>query len=472
MPSNITLALLDRILDNDNEFTQYIPNSFELKLVALKYPNYQNQLFNKLTQHLDFYLQDPVDLSQITQLRLTKQQKKELFDCVTNNQDRLDRFLNHQLYTGLEQIFCLCSSSDDTSSDDKQYLFEQAKNRPKSFEDEPSLQALVELCPNEEEKEQIFQQGLAHLRETPFKYLRLRDLAKAFTHTKYQSQLLEYLANNIDYVFTAAVTNREIEDLGQAFHHYSHLFCPGDKEFPQEKTRKKIADWYKQRQYEASNMPTILAAISSANRSLPPKVAQRINEFVVIPSQLSSTLWFQQQYQQQFGRFMSIKEALQSESLKEILEQFRTLSHAQATASSAYFSHFFVGLFANMLEQNLVDKAIGQLIDPKNEHQGFNNLLNNFVDVIKAMAQNIDEFSPKYRWTGTLLQQFYEEIKKNDNLKPLKDQLNTLRPDKTEPGADDAITEQQFEQLRTQLLPPSQQPEPTSAARPGMTGTR
>lgn len=144
MPRTIeTEEELREILASHNEFTQSIPNSYEFKKVAMTYPDYQNQLFNKLTQHLDFYLKDPVDLSQITQLSLTEQQKKELFNCVTNNQDRLDRFLNDQLFTGLEKIFCLCSSSDH-----KQYLFEQAKNRPKSFEGEGSLQALVQLCPN------------------------------------------------------------------------------------------------------------------------------------------------------------------------------------------------------------------------------------------------------------------------------------------------------------------------------------
>lgn len=85
---------------------------------------------------------------------------------------------------------------------------------------------------------------------------------------------------------------------------------------------------------------------------------------------------------------------------------------------------------------------------------------------------NIDEPSPKYRWTGTLLKQFYNEISKDPNLQPLKQQLDTLISHKTEPGLGDKIAEEQFGQLREQLLPSSQQSEPYSFARPSMTGTR
>lgn len=53
----------------------------------------------------------------------------------------------------------------------------------------------------------------------------------------------------------------------------------------------------------------------------------------------------------------------------------------------------------------------------------------------------------------------YYAVSKDPTLRPIKDQLDNLRPNKKRPGYRDAIAEEKFEQLKEQLLPPSQQPE-------------
>lgn len=166
------------------------------------------------------------------------------------------------------------------------------------------------------------------------------------------------------------------------------------------------------------------------------------------------------------------KEALQSESLKDILEKIQPSSQVQANARSGAFARSSHTLFSSSsLKQHQVFKAINLFFDATaNLDNGFDKIVDQFVDVIKAIAQNRDESKPLHGWTATL-NRFYNKVGKNGALQPLKDQLkDTVRPNKFWPGPDDAIDEDKFEQLREQLLPSRQQSESYALQGPSMTG--
>lgn len=320
---------LTAILASHNDFTESISSCDEFKEVARDHPEYFDQLFNKFVQHLDFYLQVFAKvMSLLKELELNEERKKEVFDHIKNHPNMLDHILDE--FFGLARLTYLCPPKF-MHPDDKQYLFEWAKNKSVSFEDLNNLKALVQLCPNEEEKEQIFQQGVDHLQEVDkvFKILRFKDLAEVFTNIKYQSQLLEYLANDFDNVVKY---NFQIQFLRGFFHDYSDLFKLDDAE----KTRANLKDWLNQRQYEASNMPTILAAISSANRSLPKEVAQRINEFVVIPNYLPST----SQFTKQFNSHNEISDIIQQEACNYLAQFANPQTSAGYQTSVRFWEQF------------------------------------------------------------------------------------------------------------------------------------
>ena len=311
--------------------------------VADYQPDYQNQLFDELFQHLDFYVHASVksiafftSISRLTNSNLTEQQKNKLFNYCTLDQDRLDSLLNQP--GGLATIFKACSSWDD-----KQYLFEQVKNKRLLFGDsEADLQALAQLCPNEKEKEQMFQWCLDHIEHTRLLSVieKLANLGSGFNSLKYQTQLLKYLGAHFDYVVNKNVTiepeqgqnltaldymarqclpkgityvgHRARKCLHKGLSQYSYFFKSEDKE----KIRANVNDWLMQQHH----MPDILSAIS-VTRNLPPQIAQRINEFAAIPEAITDNYLSSDSQFAKYYRLHKISYIIQEETYNH-LQQF------------------------------------------------------------------------------------------------------------------------------------------------------
>ena len=162
--------------------------------------------------------------------------------------------------------------------------------------------------------------------------------------------------------------------------------------------------------------------------------------------------------------------ALYSQNLKSILGEFKSKSNNPSSVS-----HFWSEYSSTTSKQDSISGKIWVFEEARDNLEingGFKSSFHTkietlFKDLIQAMAKNRGVFRvTTYGWTDTL-NQFYDEISKDDALQPLQEQLETLKAGKTEPGPGDKIDQCEFDKLDKRPSPSSKQPEESSALQGG-----